>query len=155
MTQDYDKTVVSNQTPSFSSPDLPTEMVRPGNAPSPASPGPVSSAKTEILGGPPPSFAWLVVREGPRAGQIFRLNTEGTSIGRDAQCDVILDDDAVSRQHAKLRVEKNSDGEPQFFVYDLATANGTRVNEQQIVKQPLTDGDLIEIGRTKLIFKKV
>lgn len=118
-------------------------------------PGPVSAAKTEMLGGSPPSFAWLVIRKGPRAGHIFRLNTEVTTIGRDPQCDIILDDEAISRQHAKVRVEKNQDGEPQFFIYDLATSNGTKVNGQAILKQPLSDGDSVEIGRTELVFKQV
>ena len=155
MTSSYEETIVSTPLRPASPQDLPTEMVRPA-APFPASsPGPVISAKTEILGGPPPSFAWLVIREGPRAGQIFRLNAGGTNIGRDSQCDIILDDDAVSRQHAKLRTEKNVDDEAQFFIYDLATSNGTKVNGQPVVKQPLSDGDLIEIGRTRLVFKRV
>jgi hypothetical protein len=156
MTSSYEETIVSAPLRPAAPQDLPTEMVRPA-APLPASsPGPVvASAKTEILGGPPPSFAWLVIREGPRAGQIFRLHAEGTSIGRDSQCDIILDDDAASRQHARLRTEKNGDGEAQFFLYDLATANGTKVNGQPVVKQPLSDGDLIEIGRTRLVFKQL
>lgn len=154
MTTSYEETIVSSPSRQASPQDLPTEMIRPGVSMPSSMPGPVYNAKTEIIGGPPPSFAWLVIRDGPRAGQIFRLSGDGTSVGRDSQCDVILDDDAVSRQHAKLRTEKNSDGESQFFIYDLATANGTKVNSESIVKQSLLDGDLIEIGRTKLVFKK-
>lgn len=129
------ETMVSGLSADAASPGTPTELVRPVDSAASVSPGPISSAKTEIIGGPPPSFAWLVIKEGPRAGQIFRLNAEGTAIGRDSQCDIILDDDAVSRQHAKVRVEKNSAGEPQFFIYDLATSNGTCVNGEQIIKQ--------------------
>lgn len=151
----YEETMVGGLSAGTTPQGTPTEMVRPAGPPVSMSPGPISSAKTEIIGGPPPSFAWLVIREGPRAGQIFRLGAEGTTIGRDSQCDLILDDDAVSRQHAKVRVEKNGAGEAQFFIYDLATSNGTRVQGEQIVKAPLSDGDLIEIGRTKLVFKQL
>lgn len=155
MHSSYEETIVGSPARSASPRELPTEMMRPGAPFSSASPGPVSSALTEIIGGPPPSFSWLVIRDGPRAGHIFRIEAAGTSIGRDPQCDILLDDDAISRQHAKVKVEKNSENEPEFFIYDLATSNGTRVNGQPIVKQSLVDGDLIEIGRTKLVFKKI
>lgn len=117
---------------------------------------PRSADETVILGGPPPSFAWLVVKSGPRAGVLFRLNPKGSNIGRDSTLnDFILDDSALSRQHARLRVEKNDEGEEQHFIYDLATANGTFVNGEQIVKQGLVDGDEILIGQTTLVFKQL
>lgn len=112
-------------------------------------------AETKVMGGPPPSFAWLVVMNGPWAGRIFTLDPEGTDIGRDARSEIILDDDAVSAFHAKLRAEEDDKGNESFFVQDLATTNGTFVNGEEIVKQFLSDGDSIEIGETKLVFKKV
>lgn len=166
MTSEYDETMVVGQPPVGQPParpgEMPTEVIGPESGVPPTVPhgvgapfGPAPSAETVILGGPPPSFAWLVIREGPRAGQLFRLRAEGTSIGRDPQCDVILDDEAVSRQQAKIRAEENEEGEPQFFIHDLATSNGTFVNGEQIIKQSLSDGDVVEMGTTKLVFKQI
>lgn len=114
-----------------------------------------STAPTEVIGGPPPTMAWLIIKNGPRAGRMYRLNPDVTSVGRDASNDIIIDDSAVSRQHAKVRVEKGEEGEEQFFIYDLATANGTIVNGEKIVKRALEDGDEVEIGRTTLVFKRI
>lgn len=123
----------------------------PGYAP----PGAVSATETVALGAPPPSFAWLVIRDGPRAGRLFRVNPSGTTVGRDSRNDIILDDEAISRQHAKLRAEKGEGDEGQFFIYDLASENGTFVNGEKIVKQALEDGDEVVVGRTTLVFKRV
>lgn len=118
-------------------------------------PGARVEAETVVLGGPPPILAWLVITRGPRAGRLFRLNPSGTTVGRDSSNDVILDDPAVSRHHAKIRVEKGEGDEEQFFLYDLASENGTFVNGEQIVKQAINDGDEIVMGQTNLVFKKV
>ena len=139
---------------------MPTEVIGgetgiPPQPGAPFGPGPAPRAETMILGGPPPSFAWLVIREGPRAGRLFRLDAEGTTIGRDPQCDIILDDEAASRRHAKVWAEENEGGASQFFIQDLATSNGTFINGEQILKQALSDGDVVEIGETKLVFKQV
>lgn len=132
-------------------------LVTPTAAPAEfAEPVPRAADATLIIGAPPPSFAWLVVKSGPRAGVLFRLDPKGSSVGRDSTLnDFILDDPAVSRQHAKLRVEENDEGEEQFFIYDLATANGTFVNGEQIVKQGLVDGDEILMGQTLMVFKQL
>jgi len=115
--------------------------------------------ETVILHKTPPVLAFLVVKTGPRVGRVYNLNLETTTIGRDPQNDIILDDEAVSRQHAKIRQEKvKVEGEEprnQFFVYDLATPNGTKVNGQEVLKHPLIDDDEIELGRTILVFKEV
>ena len=153
---DYEKTMVAGQSPGPAA-NVPTEVMGSGESfqNQYGSPGAVSGATTVVLGGAAPTFAWLVLKEGSRAGQLFRLNAQGTTIGRDPQNDIILDDEAVSRQHAKVRVEEDAEGEAQFFLYDLATSNGTIVNNEQIVKHPLIDGDEVEVGESKLVFKKI
>ncbi len=120
--------------------------------------------KTEVLHPQQqPVYAWLVIVSGPYAGQILRLNPEVTVIGRDAStCDHVLDDAALSVQHCKIKAEKPSE-EPEgkrtrdkrFFIYDLATTNGTQVNGEKILRHCLRDGDRIEIGHTTLVFKEV
>jgi hypothetical protein len=119
----------------------------PEPAPFAGAPGP---AKTEMLQREPPQLAWLIQRSGPRAGKEFRL-AEVTNIGRDAsQNEVVVDEPSVSRQHARARLEGG-----QFVLYDLASANGTFVNDEQIQKQTLLDGDAVRFGREEFRFMEV
>ncbi|MEM3486284.1 MAG: FHA domain-containing protein [Candidatus Methanomethyliaceae archaeon] len=111
--------------------------------------------KTELLRTEPPSFAWLVMIEGSHIGQIFRLHPSSTLIGRAPNCDIVLDDPAVSRQHAKVRAVEGENKEKIFVIHDLGTENGTFVNDEEITKKELNDGDVISLGRTKFVFKQV
>lgn len=94
-------------------------------------------------------MAWLVLQDGPHEGREFRLG-EVTTIGRIGDNDIVLDDTAVSRRHAKIRLEDGA-----FTIYDLGATNPTEVNGQEIGKHQLVDGDRIKIGETKLVFKQV
>ena len=103
----------------------------------------------------PPSFAWFVMVEGIHAGKIFRLHADVTLIGRDPSCDIVLDDQAISRQHVKVRTDEDEDDDQIFVLHDLATENGTFVNDEEVLKHQLSDGDHVLMGRTELIFKQV
>lgn len=104
--------------------------------------------RTEYLGQPVLRVAWLVVASGPRRGRDFFLS-KTTNIGRDAKLNkVILDDDAVSAEHARIRFENGA-----YVLYDLASSNGTTLNGERIQKAMLRDEDRISIGHIKLIFK--
>lgn len=115
--------------------------------------------KTEVLRPKGPQIhAMLVGVEGPPGirGQLMRLSAgETNTIGRDYSCDIVIDETSVSRHHAKIRVDENEDGELQFFIQDLATENGTEVNDQEVLKHYLKDGDRIKLGRAVLVFKQV
>ncbi len=91
--------------------------------------------------------AALVVIHGEDLGRKFDLTGEEISIGRSSKCDIQVDQDAVSRQHATLT---NDAG--RLLVEDLGSTNGTIVNDEHI-EGPLRlrNGDFIKIGRT--IFK--
>jgi hypothetical protein len=91
----------------------------------------------------------LVINAGPDAGDEFAL-AEDTSVGRDSSCDVVLDDPYVSRRHARVTIENH-----RFFIYDLGTPGGTFVNDQQIQRRLLYEGDRIRVGRTTLEFHYV
>jgi len=133
--------------------EIPAAEYEPGGYGPPAvQPGMV---KTERLRVEPPTFAWLVIVGGVHAGHIFRLLPEVTLIGRDPSCDIVLDDTAASRHHAKIRMVEGEDTQKVFVLHDLATENGTLVNDEEIVKYELNDGDRILIGQTKLVFKQV
>lgn len=140
--------------PSYPPPLPPTEVAAPpptaDRVPSRAAAPPLE--RTRLVGQQPPAQGWLVVRSGPRAGKQLGLSVSArNSVGRDAaRCDLVLDDPAASREHARVQWEHG-----QFVLYDLASANGTFVNNQRIQRQPLMDGDVIRIGDTTLVFKSV
>jgi signal transduction histidine kinase len=62
-------------------------------------------------------------------------------IGREAGCDIVLDDRTVSRRHAEIRIGKTS-----VLLVDLGSSNGTYVNRQRVEEHTLTAGDAITIG---------
>jgi len=98
---------------------------------------------------PSASVAWLVVRGGAQ-GKQFNLSTGVTLLGRDAsKCSILIDDDAVSREHAKIRFENG-----RFWIYDLGSRNGTFVNRTRVQRQMLMDGDEVQVGDTVLVFKE-
>ena len=69
------------------------------------------------------------------------------TVGRTPGNDVVIDNPAVSGQHAKILVEQD-----QVMVEDLSSLNGTFVNNQRIRKSPLKDGDEILVGKHILVF---
>jgi hypothetical protein len=115
-----------------------------------------SRTKTEVIRPQGPRiFGMLVVVDGPGSGQIFRLNPmESNTIGRDYSCEIVIDEPAVSRQHAKIKLEPNDSGALQFFIQDLATENGIEVNGQNVIKHYLKDGDQLKLGRALLVYKQ-
>jgi pSer/pThr/pTyr-binding forkhead associated (FHA) protein len=138
--------------------DRPTELFDP-NRPGQYGMTPSGRQKTEVLYPKGPRLiAMLVGVEGAPgiAGQIFRLDTnEGTMIGRDYDCDIVIDEPAVSRKHAKVKLEEVEKGRVQFFIQDLATENGTIVNGQRVIKHHLVENDRVTLGRATLVFKLV
>lgn len=131
----------------------PTElaMAPPERAPAPPPPAPPRIEPTRPLVRGQPAMAWLVVTRGPWQGRQFGLNRGRNTVGRDAtRCDIALDDEAVSGEHARINFERG-----QFVIYDLASTNGTFVNNRRIQRQALIDNDVILTGNTTLVFKQV
>lgn len=99
-----------------------------------------------------PVVAWLVMIEGEREGEDFRITKNDFKIGRDPnlQCDLVLSDPTVSKEHCKIKVDENN----KVFIYDLASENGTFVNDKEVSGPvELKDNDVIRIGKTKFMFK--
>lgn len=90
----------------------------------------------------------LLVKRGPNAGSTFLLERDVTSVGRNTDSDVFLDDVTVSRVHGVI--ERRPDGS--FFVRDSGSLNGTYVNGEQVDETKLASGDEVQIGRFKLVF---
>lgn len=104
--------------------------------------------RTEYLGQPALHVAWLVVASGPRRGRNIQAR-KTTNIGRDANNHVVLNDETVSSEHARIRYENGA-----YVLYDLASSNGTMLNGERIQKAMLRDEDRVTIGRVQLVFKE-
>jgi len=83
----------------------------------------------------------LTVLSGIDAGRTFALGTT-TVIGRDLTADVVIDDEAVSRFHA--RITRLPDGA--FLLEDLGSTNGTFVDAEPVSRWPLASGARVHLG---------
>jgi len=70
-------------------------------------------------------------------------------IGRSPECNVVLKDFGISRQHAKIIVDEEG-----CRIIDLKSKNGTQVNGVPVVEAPLKDNDRILLGKFQLTFSK-
>jgi hypothetical protein len=95
----------------------------------------------------PPPAAYLVLLIKGKVSQSFPLREE-IQLGRERGNAVVVADQKVSRQHARLTPIDNT-----FIVTDLGSANGTYVNGVKI-NQPtrLQNNDRLGIGDTTFIF---
>lgn len=149
---DIDRTEAAGATAS-SRADMPTEVGRTNFVSAPR------EDKTVVrrMSNNPLSFGILAFVKGRRAGTVLTVTGAEVAIGRDAENDVVLDDEYASRRHAKIRLEADDSSPNQqvYYLWDLATANKTFVNGQEIVKHRLVEGDRIEIGETVMVYKFV
>lgn len=74
-----------------------------------------------------------------------QLTKDRSTLGRRPYNDVVIDNLAVSGEHAVIRI---LDGE--VVIEDQGSTNGTYVNGKSITRQSLSDGDTIEIGKYKI-----
>ncbi|MDH3714485.1 MAG: diguanylate cyclase [Gammaproteobacteria bacterium] len=97
---------------------------------------------------PGPNNAYLTVLQGTSVGRTYRLGPGRLIVGRAADCDVVIDDDGVSRRHGLLVV--TMDGE--VTVEDLGSTNGTLVDGQHCDVLTLHGGERLQFG-SETIFK--
>jgi pSer/pThr/pTyr-binding forkhead associated (FHA) protein len=82
------------------------------------------------------------------------INLLQMKIGRAPDNEIIIEDDAVSGHHALIKVEpaQEQDGASQYMIEDLDSTNHTYVNNKEIKRHILVDGDIIRVGTTRLKF---
>ncbi len=102
------------------------------------------SAATEPPG-PVPSGAVVRVQRGFYEGLEVPVDRDWVVIGRGRGSDVVIAEPTMSRAHAAI----GFDGE-RFFVQDLGSTNGTRVNGGREDKAPLKNGDEVQLGKLLL-----
>ena len=76
-----------------------------------------------------------------------QLSKDRTSLGRRPYNDIVIDNLAVSGEHAVLQMLGND-----VFIEDLNSTNGTYINGKAIKKQMLAHADVVEIGKYKISF---
>lgn len=151
----YDVGMVATDVASYGGGMIETEVASPAPPPPPPlSPQPEHKPIQRTMADrvTPAAAGWLHVRSGPRTGKSTTLSTTArTTLGRDGtRCELILEDPAVSAEHACVQWENG-----RFVLYDMASRNGTFVNDARVQRQALLDGDSIRIGNTTLVFKSV
>ena len=99
-----------------------------------------------------PTMASLLVISGSTAGDYYLLGRGPVVIGRDDGSPIQIVDEAVSRRHLRI----SPDGDGSYAAEDLASANGTYVNDVRIGEaRTLADGDVVRLGSTELMFSAI
>jgi len=116
-----------------------------------------STTQTEPLpiatGNTNPSPAMFIITSpSTQNAREFTLQCQETTIGRAGSSDILLDQDPqTSRHHALVKYE-----DQRYLIYDCRSANGVMLNGQKVTPEvgyPLTDGDQIQIGEYRLLFR--
>ncbi len=84
---------------------------------------------------------------GTQRGAEFKVNADATSIGRNPQCDIFLNDMTVSRLHASIKQVGGA-----YVIRDEQSFNGVWVNNASVSQKTLEAGDFIQIGRFGFVF---
>ena len=81
-------------------------------------------------------------------GKRYPLTKGRTVIGRGSEADITVDDTGTSRKHVEILWD-GARGQ----VNDLGSTNGSKLNGQPVTKAPLPADSIIEIGRTRIVFR--
>lgn len=76
-----------------------------------------------------------------------QITKDKTTLGRRPYNDIVIDNLAVSGEHAVLQMVGND-----VFIEDLNSTNGTYINGKAIKKQLLNSNDVVEVGKYKIKF---
>jgi DNA-binding winged helix-turn-helix (wHTH) protein len=83
----------------------------------------------------------LFGQTGPLSGMRWTID-QCLTIGRDAECDIVVPDRQVSRYHARISIAGD-----EVLLEDLSSKNGTYCNGNLLAYQaPLNDGDVLQIA---------
>ena len=97
-------------------------------------------------GAPAPYLIVITSPSSSSVGRMYRVTKDEVILGRGIQSDILVDDDGVSRYHAKIALR----GEERWLV-DLDSTNGTFLNGAKVKEQALVEGDKIQMGRATVL----
>ena len=102
---------------------------------------------------PPPSTArtrrdqaYLIVLAGSAMGEMYKLTSNPTIIGRGTTAHIRMMDEGISREHCHIEIE----GE-RMVLHDLGSTNGTFCQGARVDKHVLEDGDKILVGSSTVL----
>lgn len=80
----------------------------------------------------------LMMMEGDTPGRLFELSRQETLIGRNPQCQIVLNAREISRKHARITHEGG-----RYYIRDLGSRCGTQVNDETITSACLLEHESI------------
>jgi hypothetical protein len=92
--------------------------------------------------------AWTAVVD--VAGKRYPLKQGRIVIGRGSDADITVDDSGTSRRHVEILWDGS-----RAQVNDLGSTNGTTLNGERIDRAPLPQDSVVQIGRTRIVFRVV
>jgi pSer/pThr/pTyr-binding forkhead associated (FHA) protein len=93
--------------------------------------------------------ALLVILSKRGFGTTFVIDQPHSILGRQSDCEFVIDDPLLSRKHCAVSVESEGD----YFLEDLNSTNSTFLNSRKLAeKSRLSYGDRIVIGNTIMRF---
>jgi hypothetical protein len=101
----------------------------------------------------PGALAVLAFQGGPRYREELPVASPVVTIGKGAQCDLVLSDDSVSATHARLEYDAGG-----WRLTDLDSTNGTSVEGVRLapgVPTPIHPGMTLRFGAVPLLFRDV
>lgn len=85
--------------------------------------------------------------------ELFGIESDSINIGRDNDNEIVVDDPTVSGHHALITVRNSSASDRmEYVIEDLESTNHTFVNNIQVIRQLLRNGDILRIGNTRFKF---
>ena len=94
---------------------------------------------------PVPSGASVKVLGGFYEGLEVPIDRDWMVIGRGRSADVMIAEPTISRAHAAIGYDGAG-----FFMQDIGSTNGTRVNGDRQARADLSDGDELKLGKLRL-----
>ena len=88
--------------------------------------------------------AGLTIGVGPGAYNVSG-SADTAYIGRDSANDIVIEDPSVSRKHARVTCEND-----RYFIEDLGSLNGTRVDGVTAVRSEVTAGSVVKLGKVEV-----
>jgi len=89
----------------------------------------------------------LVILGGLDMGRVIPVCEQGLTVGRGESCDLMLSDDAVSREHVEISLV----GPGKVSIRDLNSTNGSYVRGKRIHSADLVDGEKLFLGRNTVL----
>ncbi|MDQ3262651.1 MAG: GGDEF domain-containing protein [Myxococcota bacterium] len=104
----------------------------------------------DLLGKARQQNAYLIVisaKSAATVGRMFKLDKPEVVLGRSADATLQVEDDGISRKHAKLVLAATGE----YQLVDLGSTNGTFLNGTRVEIAELTDGDKIQLGSNTVL----